>query len=300
VKMLAAPINPADLNMIQGNYGVQPKLPSVGGSEGVGIVEEVGSEVRELRVGQHVIPSKPGMGTWRTQLVANQDDLEPVDNEIPAAYAAVMSVNPCTAWRLLNDFEKLVPGDVVIQNGANSLCGTAVMQIAKSLGLKTINIIRPRPNEKHIVERMKLIGGDIVVNEDYAGTHQMVRLLSDLPKPKLALNCIGGDSARTLLKLTGKGSTMVTYGGMSRKPITIPTSPFIFDDITLKGFWLTRWIQEHSKSERKEMLAQVSKLIKNKKLTLFLETHKFSEFQHALKVYMEPYNDRKMVIDLTQ
>jgi trans-2-enoyl-CoA reductase len=300
IKMLAAPINPADLNMIQGTYGVQPKLPAIGGSEGVGIIEQVGPNVKHLKVGQHVIPAKPGLGTWRTALVAQEDDLEVVDKEIPIAYASVLAINPCTAWRLIHDFEKLKAGDVIIQNGANSIVGTSVIQMAHSMGIKTINIIRPRPNEKHIVERLKMLGGDVVVNEEYATSHRMVQLLSDLPKPKLALNCIGGDSTRTLLKLVGKSSTMVTYGGMSRKPITIPTSPFIFEDITLKGFWLTKWVQEHGKEERKEMLDAVSSLIKQKKLTMFLETHKFSEFQHALKTYMEPYNERKMVIDLTQ
>lgn len=300
VKMLAAPINPADLNMIQGTYGVTPKLPAIGGSEGVGIVERIGAGVKGLSVGQHVIPAKPGLGTWRTQLVASEHDLEAVDNEIPVAYAAVMAVNPCTAWRLLHDFEKLKPGDVVIQNGCNSVCGMSVIQIAKSMGLTTVNILRPRPNENQFVEKLKILGGDIVVNEDYAQSHNFVQLLSDLPKPKLALNCIGGESARTLLKHLGKSGTMVTYGGMSRKPLTIPTSPFIFDDITLKGFWLTKWVQDHSIAERREMLGEISSLIKSKKLTLFLELHKYSEFQHALKVLMEPYNERKIVIDLTQ
>jgi len=63
VKMLAAPINPADINLIQGTYGVTPSLPAVGGSEGVGIVEKAGSGVKGLKVGDHVIPTKPSFGT---------------------------------------------------------------------------------------------------------------------------------------------------------------------------------------------------------------------------------------------
>ncbi|RZF47406.1 hypothetical protein LSTR_LSTR016407 [Laodelphax striatellus] len=48
---------------------------------------------------------------------------------------------------------------------------------------------------------------------------------------------------------------MVTYGGMSREPVTIPTSSFIFKDITLKGFWMTRWSNDNTCSEaRKQML----------------------------------------------
>lgn len=300
VRMLAAPINPADLNMIQGNYGVQVKLPAVGGSEGVGVVEKVGPNVTELKVGQRVIPSKYGLGTWREYIVSNEDEFDVVSDEIPVEYASTIAVNPCTAYRLLNDFSKLNPGDVIVQNGANSLCGQSILQIAKSMGLVTVNIMRARPDEKQIVERLKFLGGDVVVTEDYATTYGMTKIMSDLPKPKLAFNCVGGDSARTLVKLLGQGGKMVTYGGMSRKPITIPSAPFIFNDITLTGFWLTKWVKEHSKEERREMLNSVSQLMIDKKLTLFLQTHKFSEIQHALKTLMEPYNDRKIVLDLTQ
>lgn len=41
LKMLAAPINPADINMIQGKYALKPKLPAVGGNEGVAEIVKV-------------------------------------------------------------------------------------------------------------------------------------------------------------------------------------------------------------------------------------------------------------------
>jgi trans-2-enoyl-CoA reductase len=60
--MLAAPINPADLNMIEGVYGVKPKLPAIGGNEGVGTIIGVGSAVKGLSVNDNVIPATPGLG----------------------------------------------------------------------------------------------------------------------------------------------------------------------------------------------------------------------------------------------
>src|SRR3569623_3736764 len=41
VKFAAAPINPADINQIQGVYPVKPPLLGVGGNEGCGIIERV-------------------------------------------------------------------------------------------------------------------------------------------------------------------------------------------------------------------------------------------------------------------
>lgn len=47
-------------------------------------------------------------------------------------------------------------------------------------------------------------------------------------KPLLGLNCVGGQNALDLLRQIGHGGTMVTYGGMSREPVTVPTSALIF------------------------------------------------------------------------
>lgn len=110
VKMLRAPINPADLNMINGTYGANPELPAIGGSEGVGIVEKVGPNVKNLSVGQHVILYKLG-GSWTTHKVAPESDWQPVDlDNVKLEYGACLAINPCTAYRLLRDFVDLKKG----------------------------------------------------------------------------------------------------------------------------------------------------------------------------------------------
>src|SRR5436309_2721607 len=74
VEVKAAAINPADLTMIQGKYGILPPLPSVIGYDGVGTVVEIGSEVSGLQVGQQVIA--PGrLGKWCDAFIANANEL---------------------------------------------------------------------------------------------------------------------------------------------------------------------------------------------------------------------------------
>lgn len=60
VQMLAAPINPADLNMVTGTYGIKAELPAIGGLEGFGVVQEAGSNVSGLKRGDYVIAAKAG------------------------------------------------------------------------------------------------------------------------------------------------------------------------------------------------------------------------------------------------
>src|SRR6476620_9770791 len=64
VKMSAAPINPADLNQIEGKYPVRSKLPATPGFEGAGVVVELGADVKGLTSGALVILPH-NVGTWR-------------------------------------------------------------------------------------------------------------------------------------------------------------------------------------------------------------------------------------------
>ncbi|XP_011539842.1 enoyl-[acyl-carrier-protein] reductase, mitochondrial isoform X2 [Homo sapiens] len=166
VKMLAAPINPSDINMIQGNYGFLPELPAVGGNEGVAQVVAVGSNVTGLKPGDWVIPANAGLGTWRTEAVFSEEALIQVPSDIPLQSAATLGVNPCTAYRMLMDFEQLQPGDSVIQNASNSGVGQAVIQIAAALGLRTINVVRDRPDIQKLSDRLKSLGAEHVITEE--------------------------------------------------------------------------------------------------------------------------------------
>ena len=56
---------------------------------------------------------------------------------------------------MLLDFVNLKPGDVVIQNGANSAVGQAVMQIAKTMNVKTVNFVRDREDIDQLKQRLE-------------------------------------------------------------------------------------------------------------------------------------------------
>ncbi|GCB60436.1 hypothetical protein scyTo_0009171 [Scyliorhinus torazame] len=187
-QMLAAPINPSDINMVQGTYPILPDLPAIGGNEGVGQVMDVGSKVTNLKPGDWVIPSDAGLGTWRTEAVGNMNGFIKVPKNIPLLCAATLGVNPCTAYRMLSDFETLKPGDSVIQNAANSGVGQATIQIAKAMGLKTINVIRNRPDLQQLTDSLISIGADYVITEEALRKPEMKELFKKVPRPRLALN----------------------------------------------------------------------------------------------------------------
>ncbi|KAJ8008988.1 hypothetical protein DPEC_G00084140 [Dallia pectoralis] len=246
LKMLASPINPADVNMLKGTYPILPMFPAVGGNEGVGEVVEVGSEVTSLRPGDWAIPWDTGFGTWRTEAVCEAGDLLLVPRDMSLLGAATIGVNPCTAYRMLHDFVPLKPGATVIQNGANSAVGQAVIQIAAALGVKTINVIRDRPHRRELEKELMSMGADVVVTEEEMQGLRLENVIQDLQRPVLGLNCVGGLSGGLVLSSLRDGGTMVTYGGMAKKPLHIPAKALIFRNITLHGFWMTQWKRNNS------------------------------------------------------
>src|SRR5260221_4766671 len=141
VHMEYAPIAYSDLLLANGTYLLRPKLPSVIGGEGAGIVEAIGSGVTSVKVGDRVtIPF--GTFTWSEKVLAPAEGLFVVPPSIDAKAASMLNINPTTAVLLLNEFVKLNAGGWLVINAANSQVARCLTAIAKSRGLKIAGIVR--------------------------------------------------------------------------------------------------------------------------------------------------------------
>jgi len=254
VRMLAAPINPADLNVIEGTYGELPDLPATIGNEGCGEVAVLGDGVEGLRVGQKVLPL--AFGTWARELVVSADCVIPLPDTIDVEQAAMLTVNPATAWRMLRDFSKLEPGDWIVQNAANSGVGRAVIQLARHLGYRTLNVVR----RAEVCDELRAAGGDVVVTED-VDLRREARGLCGGGLPRLALNAVGGASALNVANALAGGSPVVTYGAMGRQPLKIPNGLLIFRNLSFVGFWLRRWKEGATREEVFETYRMLAELV---------------------------------------
>ncbi|THG07522.1 hypothetical protein TEA_006412 [Camellia sinensis var. sinensis] len=267
VKMLAAPINPSDINRIEGVYPVRPQVPSVGGYEGVGQVHSLGSAIKGISPGDWVIPSPPSSGTWQTYVIKDQSVWHKIDKDTPIEYAATITVNPLTALLMLEDFASLKSGDAIVQNGATSIVGQCIIQLARNRGIRSINIIRDRAGSDKVKEKLKKLGADEVYTESQLEVKNVKALLANIPEPALGFNCVGGNAASLVLKFLRQGGTMVTYGGMSKKPITVSTSSFIFKDLSLRGFWLQKWMTSDKAKECRKLIDYLLSLREKKDIT---------------------------------
>lgn len=163
------------------------------------------------------------------------------------------------------------PGDYIIQTDADSPVGLAVIQIAQSKCIGTINIVADGPGYYERAGLVKDLGGDVVVTDTYAASSpNFGKLLADLPKAKVGLS--SGDKGAAALK--GVVGKVITYGAGD-------------------GF---AWWKKAAEGERKKAIDEVVGLFRSEALQLWVERHPFSDLQYALSEAKEPFKTRKVVL----
>ena len=251
IEVEAAPINPADLNVLEGKYGTLPALPAVPGVEGVGRILRVEGGPGAIVPGNRVILPR-GSGTWRRRVVAKTVDLITVPESVPVQQAAMLRINPATAYGMLHHFCTLAAGEWVMQNAANSGVGRSVIQIARACGLRTVNVVR----RESLRAELEAIGADVVLLEG-EGLSRRIREATGGVGPRLGFNGVGGESALALANALAEGGTLVTYGAMARQPLRVPNGLLIFRDVRFCGFWVTRWYDVMSEATRAELFQRL-------------------------------------------
>lgn len=281
VRFLASPINPADINQIQGVYPTKPTWTTalgtpeniaVGGNEGVAEVVSKGGNVKGLEKGDWVIMKKQGFGTWRTHAQTTADQLLVIkDREgLKPEQVGTVSVNPCTAYQMLKQFGDLKEGDWFMQNGANSGVGRAAIQLGKLWGLKSVNVVRKRESgHEELVQDLKSLGADVVVTDEELRSKDFRDKVKEFTnggreKIKSALNCVGGPLVNEMAKHLAPGAPVVTYGAMSKQPVQLPMGLLIFKDISFNGFWVSRW-SDKNPQEKEAVVKEVLDLTRKGK-----------------------------------
>jgi len=158
IDVLACPINPADVLMLEGGYGASPPpLPLTPGAEGLGRIAQAGAGVKHVKAGDLVLV--PGPGTWRERIKAPAKAVLALHSKADLHQLAMLRVNPATAYLLLHDYVPAKAGSWVIQNAANSGVGHCLIRLARQAGVKTINVVR----REALVAPLKAYGADVVL-----------------------------------------------------------------------------------------------------------------------------------------
>lgn len=274
-------------------------FPSVAGSEGVGIIQKIGEDVTAFKELDTVMLARPVQGTWSEQIVVSEDQVIRAPEGIPSEISASLLKSAGLAYRLLADFAPLKSGDFVMQNDASSAVGLAVLQLCKSRGIKTINVVPDCGEYSQLFRLVESMGGDVIVRESQLHGVDFKRIMEDLPTPKLALNGRGGATMTNTCRLL-KDCTVVTYNESSREPFAVTASYLTQNHLCLKGFNMDRWLQSAEMEQIRSMVEELAEMVRKDELRLYLKRDKFSQVVDAVAEAAKPATDRTPVLLMDQ
>lgn len=242
-------------------------------------------------IGDLVVPVRPGLGWWRTDITeCSAEDIVAIPKETAVHRAALAFVNPPTAYRMLRDFVFLQPDDWIIQNGANSAVGRAVIELCREWRINSINIVRDRKNFEELAKELSELGATVVLKAEELAMHSRYH-----SRCRLGLNCVGGSTVADMAPFLANSSPIVTYGGMSMKPALMPTAQSIFRDIRLVGFWVSRWYESAPYEAKREMILECLRLVKS---STPIKEYPLEQWENALKEAKEPHRSAKILFSM--
>ena len=265
IEVEVAPINPSDLLHFEGRYAQAASLPAFAGAGVLGRVARLGADVHHLKPGDRVIVVNTRRRGWCDRFVWPAEQLVPLPDANPVELA-LLAANPPTALLILEGFGDLKAGDWVIQNAANSSVGVSLIQIAKTMGLRTVNIVR-RPQ---LIGHLAAFGSDVTLI-DGSDLLAQVTEATNGAWIKLGVDAIAGDATRRLASCLADGGTVVNYGLLSGKPCEVDAADIVFRDISLRGFWYSRWFASANSTAIKSVFERLVGMLQAKTLRVPVE-----------------------------
>lgn len=164
VKMYATGLNPSENYTISGTYTYNiPDLPYVPGYDGAGIIEEVGHNVKNVKVGDRVYLSafsaKRNTGTYAEKMVLDAKNVYHLPDHVSLNEGAALGIPAFTAYRALHQKAHIKAGEFVLIHGASGAVGTMAVQMAKAVGSIVIGTSSTEKGRENILN----LGADYAI-----------------------------------------------------------------------------------------------------------------------------------------
>ncbi len=239
IKMYAAPVNPSDIAFLQGEYNIVKPVPTVPGFEGAGEVVDAGENARHL-LGKKVscFVQEDGDGTWAEYVTTHKNNVIVLQTEMDMDQAACFTVNPFTAYGLLEELQPEA-GQAVIVNAAGGQVPQFVRALAKEKSVETINIVR----KESTAARLKEKGCRYVLVETADHFEEQLQQYANRLNVAGALDAVAGEMTGKIFNTLPDGARLILYGGLSNKPVSgLDNLRIIFNKNRISGFSLPDWM----------------------------------------------------------
>ena len=261
IKNQAIGLNYIDTYHRSGLYPVE--LPSHIGIEGAGIIEKIGPDIKEFKIGDKVAYASMPIGSYSTHRIFPIKKLVKVPNEIELENAVTLMTKGLTVFYLLHKTYPVKSGETILFHAAAGVVAQIFCQWAKSLGCTVIGTVGS--DEK--VKIAKANGCDYVINYSKENFAEKVKEITNGIGVPVVYDGVGKKTFDGSIKCLKVRGMMVSFGNASG-----PLDPCnVTKSLAPKGLYLTRPSIGHYTTTREEFDEAASKVFEmfiTKKFTL--------------------------------
>jgi len=251
VKVIVAGVNSIDGYFRDGRF--RTPLPFVPGQEGAGVVTEVGSQAKTVKVGDRVAWSGT-LGSYAQYVAAEEEHLVPVPASITDEQAAAAMMHGLTAHYLVNDAHKLKAGETALVHAAAGGVGLLLVQMARAIGARVIGTASS--DEKAQLAREA--GADDAIVFTRQDFESEVKRLTGGKGVEVVYDGVGKATFEKNLNVMRLRGMLVLYG-MSSGPVP-PVDPAKLSE---KGsLYMARTTLAHFTATREELVARTTALFR--------------------------------------
>lgn len=231
IKVKAAGINRSDVITREDieTYGKSSSQTIIPGLEVSGIIEEIGAEVKDKKVGDKVC-ALISDGGYAEYVAVDSSHCLPIPEGVSLEDAAGIPETVFTVWFNVFMMGKLQPGEKLLIHGGTSGIGTMGLQMAKAWGCETYTTVGS--SEK--AEFLKKMGVDHVVNYKEQAFEEVWKD----EKIDVILDMIGGDYTLKNLDIFNKNGRLIFINGMQNVETTINILTVMGKNLTITGSFL--------------------------------------------------------------
>ena len=251
--------------------GLYPlKLPAGIGAEGAGIITDIGSNIKDFKVGDRVSYAGAPLGSYSTHRNYPTNNLVKIPDNIDFKVAATLMTKGLTTFYLLHKTCPVKKGDQILFHAAAGGVGQIFGQWAKSLGCNVIGTV----GSDDKVENAKNNGYDHVINYNKENFAKKVLEITNNKGVKAVYDGVGKNTLDGSLECLCVRGMMVSFGNASGplSDINIPKQ------IQPKGLYLTRPSMQQYLSTKEE-LEEGSKILFEKVSTGKVKIEIFREYK---------------------
>ena len=294
IKMEASPINPSDLAFLMGRYSSKKKLPTIAGFEGSGLVVENGGGIIGWNLtGKRVaVSGNDGFsGCWSEYMVADALKCLPLDNNLTYEQGACTFVNPLTVMAMLELCNKK-KYKAVVHGASASALGRMMQRYFEANGVKVINIVR----RKEQVELLEKEGAKVVLNQNDEDFDIKLQKISNELNALCFFDPVAGTLTGRVLKNMPENSVAYVYGGLAGEGCVIDPLELIFKGKKVKGFWLSKWLNDKSLLGKAKMLYNLKALLRTSLRTAISKEFALEDINEAVEYYQKNMSEGKVLI----